>query len=85
MACLIDKRVVFSGTFDSYTRRTAEQRAMDAGCLVTKAVSKKTDILVCGEEPGSKLSKAENLGRSLQLYMHKTIIFSHMYLYQMCR
>ena len=53
---------MFSGTFTGYTRKTAEERATKAGCNVRKAVSKKTNILICGDEPGGKLDEAERLG-----------------------
>jgi len=59
--------VVVTGKLDSMTRGEAESRAKDAGAAVTGSVSKKTDFLVTGADPGgSKLTRAEKLG-TLQL------------------
>ncbi|MCY3507157.1 MAG: NAD-dependent DNA ligase LigA [Chloroflexi bacterium] len=54
--------VVITGKLDSMTRGDAEARAKDAGASVTGSVSKKTDFLVTGADPGgSKLTRAEKL------------------------
>ena len=58
--------VVITGKLESMTRGDAESRAKDAGASVTGSVSKKTDFLVTGAEPGgSKLTRAEKLGTLL--------------------
>ena len=58
--------VVITGKLDSMTRGEAEASAKDAGASVTGSVSKKTDFLVTGADPGgSKLTRAEKLGTLL--------------------
>ena len=56
------KTFVLTGTLPSYTREEAKKMIEDAGGKVTGSVSKKTDYLLCGSDPGSKLGKAQNLG-----------------------
>jgi len=51
-----------TGTLDQLTRDDAKQRLTDQGARVTGSVSGKTDFLVAGADPGSKLVKAEELG-----------------------
>ena len=53
-------KVVVTGRF-SRGRKDIEWDLEQAGADVTSAVSSKTDILFCGEAPGSKLTKAEKL------------------------
>ena len=53
---------VFTGTLKSMTREQAKKRVLDLGGRVSDSVSKKIDYLVVGENPGSKLKKAQNLG-----------------------
>jgi DNA ligase (NAD+) len=59
---LRDKTFVLTGTLPDLTREQATERIQAAGGRVTSSVSKKTDYVVAGESPGSKLEKAERLG-----------------------
>lgn len=56
------KKVVITGTLPSLSRPQATQLVEDAGGKVTSSVSKATDFVVAGEEAGSKLEKAQQLG-----------------------
>jgi DNA ligase (NAD+) len=56
------KTVVLTGTLPELTREEAAALVKSAGGKVTNSVSKKTDYVVAGESPGSKLAKAESLG-----------------------
>ncbi len=56
------KTFVFSGALDSYTRDEAASLVEDRGGRVSSSVSKNTDYLVSGTDPGSKFNKAKNLG-----------------------
>lgn len=58
---LAGKTFVLTGTMTSMTRDEAKQLIQKKGGKVTGSVSKKTDYLVFGEKPGSKLEKAQNL------------------------
>ncbi|WP_296226569.1 NAD-dependent DNA ligase LigA [Ralstonia sp. UBA689] len=59
---LAGKTVVLTGTLPSLTRDEAKAMLEAAGAKVSGSVSKKTDYVVAGEEAGSKLAKAEELG-----------------------
>jgi len=56
------KTLVLTGTLPTLTRDVAKERIEAAGGKVSGSVSKKTDYVVAGEEAGSKLSKAQELG-----------------------
>jgi DNA ligase (NAD+) len=59
---LVGKTLVLTGTLPNLTRPDATVRIEAAGGKVTGSVSKKTDYLVAGDDPGSKLTKAQELG-----------------------
>ena len=59
---LTGKTLVLTGTLPSLTREEATALIKRAGGKVTGSVSKKTDYVVAGESPGSKLAKAEEAG-----------------------
>ena len=55
------KSFVVTGTLRKYSRKEAETLIKSLGGRVLSGVSKKTDYLVVGEDPGSKLDKAREL------------------------
>jgi len=59
---LSGKTLVLTGTLPALTRDDATRLILAAGGKVSGSVSKKTSYVVAGEEAGSKLSKAEELG-----------------------
>ncbi len=56
------KTMVFTGTLPTLAREEAEALARGEGAQVTSSVSKKTDYVVVGNDPGSKADKARELG-----------------------
>ncbi|AEC20277.1 DNA ligase [Pusillimonas sp. T7-7] len=59
---LAGKTLVLTGTMPNWTRDEATRRILAAGGKVSGSVSKKTAYVVAGEEAGSKLTKAAELG-----------------------
>jgi DNA ligase (NAD+) len=59
---LSGRTLVLTGTLPSLTREGAIERIEAAGGKVTGSVSKRTDYLVAGADPGAKLAKAEQVG-----------------------
>jgi len=59
---LAGKTFVLTGSLESMTRDGAKQKIRERGGDVSGSVSKNTDFVVAGEEPGSKLKDAEKLG-----------------------
>ena len=56
------KTVVVTGSLEDYTRISIKEKFESLGAKVSGSVSKKTDYVLAGEEAGSKLKKAEELG-----------------------
>jgi DNA ligase (NAD+) len=54
--------LVITGSLEALSREEATAAAQAAGARVASGVSKRTDFVVAGENPGSKLAKAEQLG-----------------------
>lgn len=59
---LVGKHMVLTGTLSTLSRIAAKALATEAGALVSEGVSKNTDYVVAGENPGSKADKARALG-----------------------
>ncbi len=59
---LSGKIFVLTGALSSMTRDEASQRLRDLGAKVAGSVSRKTDFVVAGSDPGSKVAKADRLG-----------------------
>ncbi len=57
-----NKKCVLTGTLDAMGRTEAKQRIESFGGSLSDSVSKKTDILILGANPGSKYDKAKKLG-----------------------
>ncbi|HDH99375.1 MAG TPA: NAD-dependent DNA ligase LigA, partial [Firmicutes bacterium] len=59
---LSGKKFVFTGTLSSMTRSEAEELVRKLGGEASSSVSRRTDYVVVGENPGSKLERARQLG-----------------------
>jgi DNA ligase (NAD+) len=62
---LANRTFVLTGTLPELTREQATERIVAAGGKVTGSVSRKTDYVLAGASPGSKLAQAERLGVSV--------------------
>jgi len=59
---LAGKTIVVTGALVSFTRQQVEQAIRQAAGKTSSSISKKTDFVLAGSEPGSKLDKAKKLG-----------------------
>ena len=59
---LSGKTIIFTGSLTKMTRSEAKAKAENMGMKVLSSVSKNTDYIVVGEDAGSKLAKARELG-----------------------
>jgi DNA ligase (NAD+) len=59
------KVFVITGTLSGFTRQEVKEFIKSHGGKVTEGLSKKTDYLIIGENPGSKLDKASTLGMEI--------------------
>ena len=62
---LAGKTFVLTGTLSTLSRDAAKEKLLALGAKVAGSVSKKTDYVVVGEEPGSKADKAKEFGVSM--------------------
>ncbi len=62
---LAGKQFVITGRLEALSRQQAEAKIKELGGAVGGSISRKTDYLVVGEEPGSKLQKAQSLGTTI--------------------
>lgn len=59
---LEDKKFVFTGSLENFTRKEAKNKVRELGGKPSSSISSNTDFVVAGENPGSKLNKAKDLG-----------------------
>ncbi len=62
---LSNRSFVVTGSFNKISRREIEEIIISNGGKVSSSISKKTEFLVCGEKPGSKLDKAKKIGTKI--------------------
>ena len=54
--------IVATGKLENFTREDINSRIISLGATAANSVTHKTDYLICGDKPGSKLVKARELG-----------------------
>ncbi len=60
-----DKSFVVTGSFNKISRREIEEIIISNGGKISNSISRKTEFLICGEHPGSKLDKAKKIGTTI--------------------
>jgi DNA ligase (NAD+) len=66
------KTIVITGTLENFDRKELSEKLEALGAKVSASVSKKTDVVIVGENAGSKLDKARELG--IQTWDEKHLI-----------
>ena len=56
-----DKKLVFTGSLKKLSREEAKNLANKVGAKISSNISKNTDFLIVGDQPGSKYRKAKEL------------------------
>ncbi len=69
---LRDKKILITGSFEHFSRDELKKIILQNGGKVQSSISAKTDLLLCGEKPGSKKAKAEEL--NIEIWEEPTII-----------
>ena len=59
---LAGKTIVLTGSLESFSRKELQEKLENLGADVTSSVSGNTDLVIAGENPGSKYDKASELG-----------------------
>lgn len=54
--------IVATGRLEHFTRNGINNKIISIGATAGSSVTRKTNYLICGEKPGSKLTKAKELG-----------------------
>lgn len=67
-----NKRIVLTGKLENISRSAAQNWLEQQGAVVVNSISKKTDLLIVGQDAGSKLQKAQEL--AIQIMDEKTFI-----------
>ena len=65
------KKIVLTGSLSLFSRRDASAWLESQGAIVASSVSKKTDLLIAGENAGSKLTKAQDL--NIEIWSEKQL------------
>jgi len=56
-----NQKIVITGSFENFTRKEIEDKLLSEGAKINKTISKNTNFILVGINPGSKLQKAKNL------------------------
>ena len=68
--CIRDS--VITGSFSAFSRNELKEELINRGARVTNSITNKTDYLISGEKPGSKISKAKEL--EIKILFEKEIL-----------
>lgn len=60
-----NKRIVITGALERMSRQEAQKLLTSKGAIIADSVTKKTDFVIVGHDPGSKLEKAKKLGLTI--------------------